>query len=86
MSVTQLTSGESGLNCRWSLLGATMLVSPLRARGATVPNLRFYSGTLHQSPDPVHPALLSGITQIKMDLAITIDAAKLKPELFDLPG
>jgi hypothetical protein len=35
---------------------------------------------------PVHSALLSGITQIEMDLAITIDAARLKPELFDLPG
>jgi hypothetical protein len=45
-----------------------------------------YSGTLHQPPDPVHSALLSGITQIEMDLAITIDAARLKPELFDLPG
>lgn len=53
---------------------------------ATVPNLSFYSGTLHQSADPVHSTLLSGITQIEMDLAITIDAARLKPELFDLPG
>ena len=53
---------------------------------ATVPNLSFYSGTLHQPPDPVHSALLSGITQIEIDLAITIDAARLKPELFDLPG
>ena len=53
---------------------------------ATVPNLSFYSGTLHQPPDPVHSALLSGITQIEMDLAITLDAARLKPGLFDLPG
>jgi len=53
---------------------------------ATVPNLSFYSGTLHQPPDPVHSALLPGITQNQMDLAITIDAARLKPELFDLSG
>ncbi len=33
MSVTQRSSGESGLNCRWSLLGVTMMASPLRARG-----------------------------------------------------
>ena len=52
----------------------------------TVPDLSFYSGTLHQSPDPVHSARLSSITQIEMDLAITIDAARLKPELFYLPG
>ena len=53
---------------------------------ATVPNLSFYSGTLYQPPDPVHSALLSCITQIEMDFAITTDAARLKPELFDLPG
>lgn len=53
---------------------------------ATIPNLSFYSGTPHQSPDPVHSALLSGITQIEMDLAITIDAARLNSGLFDLPG
>lgn len=53
---------------------------------ATAPNLSFYSGTLHQPPDPVHSALLSGITQIEMNLALTIDAARLKPELFGLPG
>ncbi len=51
---------------------------------APVPDLSRYPGTIHQSPDPVHSALLSGITQIEMDLAITIDAARLKPELFDL--
>jgi len=46
----------------------------------------FYSGTIHQPPDPVHSILLPGITQIEMDLAITIHAPRLKPELFDLPG
>ncbi|MDQ1223995.1 hypothetical protein QE443_000156 [Pantoea ananatis] len=42
------------------------------------------TGVLTQ--DPVHSALLPGITKIEMDFAITIDAARLKPELFDLPG
>ena len=31
------SSGVAGLNCRWSLLGATMLASPLRARGLRYP-------------------------------------------------
>lgn len=71
MSVTQRLSGASGLNCRWSLLGDTILASPLRARG-------------HQSPDSVHSALLLAIPQVQMDLAIIINATGLQPELFDL--
>lgn len=34
---TQRSSGASGLNCRWSLLGDTILASPLRARGLRYP-------------------------------------------------
>ena len=51
---------------------------------ASVSNLSLYSGTFHQSPDSVNSALLSGIPQIQMDLAITIDASRLQPELFNL--
>ena len=36
--VTQRSSGASGLNCRWSLLGDTILASPLRARGIRYPD------------------------------------------------
>ena len=36
--VTQRSSGASGLNCRWSLLGDTILASPLRAHGIRYPD------------------------------------------------
>ncbi len=32
-----LSSGASGVNCRWRLLGVTILASPLRARGLRYP-------------------------------------------------
>jgi hypothetical protein len=64
-------------------LGDTILASPLRARGP-VSDLSLYADTLHQSPDSVHSALLPAVTQIQMDLAITIDASRLQPELFNL--
>lgn len=51
---------------------------------APVPDLSLYSGTIHQSPDSVHFALLPAIPQVQMDLAITINATGLQPELFDL--
>ncbi|KFC06357.1 transposase [Trabulsiella guamensis ATCC 49490] len=49
-----------------------------------VSDLSLYPGTFHQSPDSVDSALLPGIPQIQMDLAITIDASRLQPELFNL--
>ena len=51
---------------------------------APVPDLSLYPDTLHQSPDSVHSALLPAIPQVQMDLAITINATGLQPELFDL--
>lgn len=84
MSVTQRSSDVSGLNCRWSLLGVTILASPLRARGLWVPDLSLYPGTLHQPPDPINPALLPTISLVEMDLAIAINATGLQPELFNL--
>lgn len=51
---------------------------------APVPDLSLYPDTLHQSPDPVHSALLPAITQVQIDFAITINATGLQPELFDL--
>lgn len=51
---------------------------------APVPDLSLYPGTIHQSPDSVHSALLPAIPQVQMDLAITINATGLQPELFDL--
>jgi hypothetical protein len=83
MSVTQRSSGASGLNCRWSLLGDTILASPLCPR-ASVSDLSLYSDTFHQSPDSVYSALLPAVTQIQMDFAITIDASRFQPELFNL--
>jgi hypothetical protein len=74
--------GASGLNCRWSLLGDTILASPLR-RGS-VSDLSLYPDTFHQSPDSVYSALLPAVTQIQMDFAITIDASRFQPELFNL--
>lgn len=87
MSVTQRVSGASGSNCRWSLLGDTILVSPVRARGLQYPvsDLSLYPDTFHLSPDSVGSALLSAVTQIQMDLAITIDVSRFQPELFNLP-
>ena len=41
-------------------------------------------GRIHQSPDSVNSALLPTIPQVQMDLAITINATGLQPELFDL--
>ena len=52
---------------------------------ATVPDLSPYPGTLHQSPDTVNSALLSGIPQVEVDLAITINATRLQPELLYQP-
>lgn len=78
MSVTQRPSGASGLNCRWSLL------DDFTCPRAPVPDLSFYPDTLHQAPDPVHSALLPAVPQVQMDLAITINATGLQPELFDL--
>lgn len=80
MSVNQSSSGASGLDGRWSLLGVTILASPLRAHG----HLCLYPGTLHQPPDPVNPALLYTISHVEMDLAIAINATGLQLELFDL--
>ena len=80
--ITQRSSGASGLNCRWSLLGDTILASPLRAWWLA--GLCLYPDSLHQSPDYVHSALLPAIPQVQMDLAITINATGLQPELFDL--
>lgn len=51
---------------------------------APVPDLSLYPGTIHQSPDSIHSALLPAIPQVQMDLAITINATGLQPELFDL--
>ncbi len=51
---------------------------------APVPDLGLYPDTLHQSPDSVHSALLPAIPQVHMDLAITINATGLQPELFNL--
>ena len=52
---------------------------------ASVPDLSPYPGTLHQSPDTVNSALLSGIPQVEVDLAITINATRLQPELLYQP-
>ena len=89
---------DVGYVCHTTFIGWVRIELPLEPVGChdagfavmcpciQVPDLSFYSCTLHQLPDPVHLALLPGMTQIKMDLAIIIDAARLKPELFDLPG
>ena len=49
-----------------------------------VSDLSLYPDTFHQSPDSVHSALLPAVPQIQMDLAITIDASRFQPELFNL--
>ena len=41
--------------------------------------------TIHQPPDFVSSTLLPSIPQVKMDLAVAINAARLQPELFYLP-
>ncbi len=51
---------------------------------APVSDLSLYPDTFHQSPDSVHSALLSAVPQIQMDFAITIDASRFQPELFNL--
>ena len=51
---------------------------------ASVSDLSLYSDTFHQSPDSVYSALLPAVTQIQMDFAITIDASRFQPELFNL--
>ena len=51
---------------------------------ALVSDLSLYPDTFHQSPDSVDSALLPAVPQIQMDLAITINATGLQPELFDL--
>lgn len=51
---------------------------------APVSDLSLYPDTFHQSPDSVHSALLPAVPQIQMDFAITIDASRLQPELFNL--
>ncbi|KIQ52969.1 hypothetical protein TA05_01795 [Citrobacter rodentium] len=47
-------------------------------------DLFLYPFTLHQPQDPVNPTLMPAIFQVKMDLAIAINATGLQPELFDL--
>ena len=51
---------------------------------APVSDLSLYPDTFHQSPDSVDSALLPAVPQIQMDLAITIDASRFQPELFNL--
>ena len=51
---------------------------------APVADLSLYPDTFHQSPDSVDSALLPAVPQIQMDLAITIDASRFQPELFNL--
>ncbi len=51
---------------------------------APVSDLSLYPGTFHQSPDSVDSALLPAVPQIQMELAITIDASRFQPELFNL--
>ena len=51
---------------------------------APVSDLSLYPDTFHQSPDPVHSALLPAVPQIQMDFAITINASRFQPELFNL--
>ena len=51
---------------------------------APVSDLSLYPCTFHQSPDSVDSALLPAVPQIQMDLAISIDAPRFQPELFNL--
>lgn len=50
-----------------------------------VADLSLHPDTFHQSPDSVDSALLPAVPQIQMDLAITIDASRFQPGLFNLP-
>jgi hypothetical protein len=52
---------------------------------ASVSDLSLYPHTLRQPPDFVYTALLPGIPQIEIDLAIAINTARLQPELPDMP-
>ncbi|KSB70949.1 hypothetical protein LFZ45_10250 [Salmonella enterica subsp. enterica serovar Weslaco str. 247K] len=47
-------------------------------------DLFLYPLAFHQSPDSVDSALLPAVPQIQMDLAITVDASRFQPELFNL--
>lgn len=71
MSVTQRSSGASGLNCRWSLL-ASRYWPPLYALVGFGPRPEPFPGTLHQPPDPINRTLLFAILQFVMDLALEI--------------
>ena len=51
---------------------------------SSISDLSLYPDTFHQSPDSVDSALLPAVPQIQMDLAITIDASRFQPELFNL--
>jgi len=51
----------------------------------SVSDLSLYSHTLHQPPDFVYTALLPGIPQIEIDLAIATNTARFQPELPDMP-
>ena len=50
----------------------------------SVSDLSLYPHTLHQPPDFVYTALLPGIPQIEIDLAIAINTARLQPELLNM--
>ncbi len=65
-------------------MGDTILASPLRARGLRYPTWAFIPTRFISRQTLFTPALLPAIPQVHMDLAITINATGLQPELFDL--
>lgn len=60
-----------------------MLLTTRRSR-FSIANLRSQSCSLHQVMHTINTALLANIMQISMEFAVSIDATRLKPKLFEL--
>lgn len=80
MSVTQRSSGASGLNSYKRLFGDTIVRCP-RAR---VSYVNLYPGTFYESPYSVDSALLLAIPLIQFDIVSTINTSQFQPELHNL--
>ncbi len=81
----ELPSYITGADSYPTLIRSIRIELSLEPVGRHDTGLAFTCGFAPIFPDSVHSALLPAVPQIQMDFAITIDASRFQPELFNLP-